>query len=100
MTREDNPCTRAPVRRMGVPQWEGISPAAAVVQGILGDELMRGILANQHKTEEGGGHHEVFNRPYVSPPYRCAGADHDFSTARFALRLIANLALAGLMSMA
>jgi hypothetical protein len=29
---------------------------------------MRGILANQREAEEGGGHHERFDRPYVSSP--------------------------------
>jgi hypothetical protein len=57
----------------GVRQGEGVSPAATVVQRILGNELMRGIIANQREAEEGGGHHEVFSRPYVSPPFDTPG---------------------------
>jgi hypothetical protein len=59
----------------GVRQGEGFSPAATVVQGISGDELMRGIIANQSEAEDGRGHHELFNfnRLYVRPPVDTPG---------------------------
>ena len=45
----------------------------AAAHGIMGREFMRGLLASQREATEGGGHHERFDRPFVSPPIDTPG---------------------------
>jgi hypothetical protein len=60
-------------RMQGVMQGVSISPFIAAIQGILGNEFMRGLMANQREAKEGGEHHKRFDRPFVPPPVDTPG---------------------------